>query len=282
MRSWSRQLVGLVLCAAVAQPALATDPLPEVRRLDNAAPQRVLFVGNSYMYYNDSLHNHVRRIAEEIGPHGQGEYRFKSATIGGARLSHHPVESLLEPGRLGIDEPFELVILQGGSAEVLTEESRAQFRETAIELNKKIRATGAEVALYMTHAYLEQDARYEPGLIEKIKATYIPAGNELDALVIPVGLAFERAYAARTDIVLHETFDGTHPSLLGTYLAACVVYQSLYGQSVVGIDYDYFGEVDKESASFLQRIADETVRAFYGPAISVLKVVRSSMLNLPR
>lgn len=240
------------------------DVTPGVRQLENAAPKRVLFVGNSYFYYNDSLHNHVERIAEEIGPYGAGEYQFKSATIGGARLSQHPVDSLLEPGRLGIDKPFELVILQGGSFEVIEEKSRAQFRATAIELNEKIRATGAEVALYMTHAYVEPDERYEPGLINKIRPAYVSVGNELDALVIPVGVAFERAYEQRPDIVLHETFDGTHPSMLGTYLAACVVYQSIYGQSVAGIEYDYFGEVGKEPAEFLQRIADETVRKFYG------------------
>ena len=64
--------------------------------------------------------------------------------------------------------------------------------------------------------------------------------------------------------MLHETFDGTHPNLLGTYLAACVVYQSIYGQSVIGIEYDYFGEVDKTSAKFLRRVADATVREFFG------------------
>lgn len=261
-------LAGLFLSLTPAACSAEQDAhlTPNIKRIENAAPKRVLFVGNSYLYYNDSLHNHVERIAEEIGPYATDEYQYKSATIGGARLSHHPVDSLLEPGRLGIDEPFELVILQGGSFEPLEEEGRAQFRTTAIELNEKIRATGAEVALYMTHAYVEPDERYEPGLINKIRPTYVSVGNELDALVIPVGLAFERAYEQRPDIVLHETFDGTHPSMLGTYLAACVVYQSIYGQSVTSTEYDYFGEVDKESAEFLRRIADETVREFYGPA----------------
>ena len=115
----------------------------------------------------------------------------------------------------------------------------------------------------MTHAYVEPHAHYDPGMFDKIRQTYVTTGNELRALVIPVGLAFERAYAARPEIVLHKTFDGTHPSLLGTYLAACVVYQSIYGKSVIGVDYDYYGAVDKESAAFLQRIADETVREFY-------------------
>ncbi|MDE0659047.1 MAG: hypothetical protein OXI79_05285 [Gammaproteobacteria bacterium] len=257
--------------SSITSPALAAsengqEPSlePTVRQLENATPKRVLFVGNSYLYYNDSLHNHVKRIAEEIGPLGPGEYQYKSATISGSRLSHHDVDGLLEPGRLGIDEPFELVILQGGSREVLTPGARAEFHAKAIELNRRIRATGAEVALYMIHAYVEPHALHDPGMFDKIQRSYMPAGNEIGALVVPVGLAFERAYRARPEVPLHETFDGTHPNMFGTYLAACVVYQSIYGQSVVGIEYDYFGEVPEETGKFLRRIADETVREFFG------------------
>ena len=168
-----------------------------------------------------------------------------------------------EPGRLGIDQPFELVILQGGSFEPLAEETRAHFRETVIDLNGMIRATGAEVALYMTHAYVEPEERFEPGLIDKIGSTYVSVGNEIEALVIPVGLAFERAYAQRPEIVLHETFDGTHPSMLGTYLAACVVYRTLYGQPATEIEYTYFGAVSDKDAAFLRQVADDTVSAFF-------------------
>lgn len=258
--AWSASML-LALSAFAVEPD--REPTPSVQRLENQAPKRVLFVGNSYLYYNDSLHNHVKRIAEEIGPHGPGEYQYKSATISGSRLSHHDVDGLLEPGRLGIDEPFELVILQGGSREVLTPGDRAEFHAKAIELGRRIRATGSEVALYLIHAYAKPHSLYDPGMFDKIQRTYVPAGNELGALVVPVGLAFERAYRARPAIALHEAFDGTHPNMLGTYLAACVVYQSVYGRSVVGIEYDYFGEVPEETAEFLQRIADKTVRGFF-------------------
>jgi hypothetical protein len=254
----------LQLAQAACSEETGVSLAPAVKRLNNTSPKRVLFVGNSYLYYNDSVHNHVRRIAEELGPNKSGEYGYKSATIGGSRLSHHHIDSLLEPGRLGIKEPFDLVILQGGSGEVLDQASRAKFRKSAIEMSKKIRATGAEVALYMTHAYVEPHELFDPDMTGKITHTYVPVGNELHALVIPVGLAFWLAYERRPDIELHKTFDGTHPSLLGTYLAACVVYQSVYGTSTVGIDYDYFGAVSKEDAEFLHRIADETVRVFFG------------------
>ena len=116
----------------------------------------------------------------------------------------------------------------------------------------------------MTHAYVEPDIRYQPNLIDRIRPAYVSVGNELNSLVIPVGLAFERAYAKRPQIRLHKAFDGTHPSLLGTYLAACVVFQSIYGTSTVGMDYDYFGAIDEDDAVFLRGVADETVRAFFG------------------
>ncbi len=42
---------------------------PKVSSLENPSPERILFVGNSYLYYNDSLHNHLRRMFEEKKPH---------------------------------------------------------------------------------------------------------------------------------------------------------------------------------------------------------------------
>lgn len=241
--------------------ATAADPEPTVAHLENTEPKRILFVGNSYLYYNDSVHNHVRRIAEENGPHRA--YQYKSATIGGARLSHHFIDSLLQPGRLGIDEPFDLVILQGGSGEVLSGKSRREFAGQARDMTKKIRRTGAELALYLTPAYVKPHEKVDPKMIDKIVKTYVETGNELDALVIPVGLAFELAYARRPDIVLHKEFDGSHPSMLGTYLAACVVYASVYQRPVADIEYDYFGAVSEADARFLRTIADETVSTFY-------------------
>ena len=239
-------------------------PKPQVRHLDNTAPKQILFVGNSYLYYNDSLHNHVRRIAVENGPHAEEDYGYKSATIGGARLSHHPIDTLLQPGRLGIEQPFDLVILQGGSASVLSKRRRTEFPKIAAELHSKISASGAETALYMIHAYVEPHPRFDKKMNERIARQYISTGNAIGALVIPVGLAFKKAYARRPDMQLHKAFDGTHPSLAGTYLAACVVYASIYEKPVRDIEYDYFGAVDAEDAAFLRTIADETVREFYG------------------
>ena len=37
----------------------------DVTELKNKSPEKVLYIGNSYLYYNDSLHNHVRRMLEK-------------------------------------------------------------------------------------------------------------------------------------------------------------------------------------------------------------------------
>ncbi len=154
-------------------------------------------------------------------------------------------------------------MLQGGSTETLTPENLAQFRETARAYVAKVRAIGATPALYLTHAYVPPHRRAEPGMTGTVARATIELGNELDTLVIPVGLAFAHAYAEKPDLALHEAFDGTHPSLLGTYLAAAVVYRTIYDLPTADIDYDYFGEINADTAAWLRALADRTVTEFF-------------------
>jgi hypothetical protein len=256
-----RAAFALVLLFVFPVPAA---PAPAVREPPVAAPQRILFVGNSYFYYNDSLHNHVRRLAVAADPAAEKTLQYKSATIGGAPLAHHDVKGLLVPGRLGIREPFDVVILQGNSADALSERAAASFREKVQEFHGDITKAGAKTALYMTHAYVPPHPQASPDMMRRTEELYVSAGNAVGAYVIPVGLAFEEAYRRRPGIQLHKTYDGSHPDLIGTYLAACVVYASLYGKSPVGNPYDYFGKIDRDTATFLQQVAYDTVRAFYG------------------
>ena len=70
---WPRRAVLPLLVAgfiglAGSPASLAAPAAPAVRAPQVDSPKRVLFVGNSYMYYGDSLHNHVRRMVDS-GPH---------------------------------------------------------------------------------------------------------------------------------------------------------------------------------------------------------------------
>lgn len=241
---------------------------PEITELQGVPPSHVLFVGNSYLYYGDSVHNHVRRMAAAAGLDENADFRYKSATIGGAALFDHNIDHLLDPENLRVDRPFDVVVLQGGSAAPLSEERRQRFAETAAEFSEKIERAGGQTVLYMTHAYVEPHRRYRPGMIADIASLYIETGNDIDALVIPVGIAFEVAYSRRPGIQLHKAFDGTHPDIAGTYLAAATVFTSLYGVSPVGNSYDYHGELDPETVHFLQTVARDTVTNFYGRSLT--------------
>jgi len=235
---------------------------PTKKSLETDSPTHILFVGNSYFYYNDSLHNHVSRLVQAHDPALSKDLEYKSATIGGAALEHHPLVSHLSPGQLGIEEPFQVVILQGGSSEPLSDRRRARFIQAAKNHNAKIRARGAETVLYMTHAYRPPHQRFDPEMIHAIESLYVSTANQINAMVIPVGLAFEEAYRLKPDIMLHKHFDGSHPDILGTYLAACTVFVTLYNAECSGNSYNYFGEVSESDAEFLQRVADDTVKKF--------------------
>ncbi len=258
-------LAASILAAAIAiGPVAAAAEAPKVKPVANATPKRLLFVGNSYLYYGDSLHNHVRRMAIEADKENKKQYKYKSATISGSALHDHNIDSYLEPGKLRVNEPFEWVILQGGSAVGWSKKRPPIFKKTVAEFVNKIKAAGGQAALYMTQAYVKPHKRVDPNMTRTLEEIYVEAGNANGALVIPVGLAFEEAYKQRPDLNFHKTFDGSHPSLIGTILAANVVYASLYGRSPVGNPYDYYGKIDKEMLTFLQKVANTTVRKFYG------------------
>lgn len=259
IRSLSR-CGGALLLWVAALPALAAAPLVKAPQVDN--PTHVLFVGNSYFYYGDSLHNHVRRLAIAADPQLEKTQQFKSATIGGAALADHDIDHLTTPGRIDVEQPFQLVILQGGSAEPLSPAGRERFRSTAIAFNRVISARGGKTALYMNHVYVKPHKQARPENLGLTEDMYVAVGNEIGALVIPVGLAFDEAYRRRPDIRLQMDYDGSHPELIGTYLAACTVYASIYGKSPVGNSYDYFGRIDKPTAAFLQQVAADTVDRF--------------------
>ena len=236
---------------------------PKIASLQNVNPERILFVGNSYLYYNDSLHNHLRRMVEEKRPDRKEYFGYKSATIGGSRLEHHNLDHLLDSKNIGIKKLFELVILQGGSGEVLTEKSRNIFNINAQKMIAKINANGGEALLYMIHPYVKPHAEYDPKMIEKVRYTYIKAANDFNAIVAPIGIAFMNAYKERPNMKLHKSFDGSHPDMLGTYLSACVLYATIFQKPSSEVQYNYYGEVSEEDQKFLQKIADQTVQDFF-------------------
>lgn len=216
----------------------------------DAVPRNVLFVGNSFTYYNNSLHNHYRALVRNGRPGTAADGRVRIMTISGGRLPEHRAGL----GAMLAAEAWDVVVLQGHSRGPLDEATAGEFRDAAIDYVAMIREAGAEPVLFMTWAYAGQ-----PEMTGRLEAAYTGIGRETGARVVPVGLAFARVTDERPDIAL-RTADARHPSLAGTYLAACTFYAALLNLSPEGNEYD--AGLGSEVASYLQRVARETVRAY--------------------
>src|SRR5690606_15766318 len=94
----------------------------------------------------------------------------------------------------------------------------------------EIRSAGAGTALYLTWA-----RRHAPKTQAALTAAYESIGREIGATVVPVGVAWEAFLAEHDTPVLHER-DGSHPTLAGSYLAACVFLKVLLGESPSGLE----------------------------------------------
>jgi len=129
------------------------------------------------------------------------------------------------------------------------------FHEYVKKDSEIIARNGARPVLFMSWAYKDK-----PEMTAQLAEQYTIAGNANDALVIPAGLAFARAIADRPGLELYQP-DKRHPSLAGTYLAACTTYAAITGKSPVGNSYT--AGLDAALAAFLQTTAWETVRAYY-------------------
>jgi len=262
-------LAVLLLAIFLATPALAQTQ-PKIKNIGIDQPKSVLYIGNSFFYFNNSMHQYVVNLSRAADPQNKAQYRSTSITISGAGLNWHDVEAYFKPGSgLGsysftednrvvfntFDKPFDVVIMNDCSQCPIHPQLKDLFHEYAQKHSQTVVKHGAKPAFFMTWAYADK-----PEMTAGLAEQYTIAGNKNDALVIPAGLAFARALSRNPEIVLHDR-DKRHPSLLGTYLAACTIYASLYRRSPV--DNPYTGGIDAKTAAFLQEVAWETVKAYF-------------------
>lgn len=257
---WALPLLVLSAMSCWAQNA----PLPLVKQLPIAKPEQVLFIGNSLMYYSGGLQTHTHRIAAAANPPLDVRAGYKSVHITSASLEEFPVDYLLTPGNLKAKQPYQVVVLSPSSRDAMSDAGRAAYRKKVMEFDTAIRKIGGRTALILNQGMVGKGEFANTDMDQRLEQMTVSVGNEVGALVIPVGLAFREAYRQRPGIKLQMDYDGYHANLAGQYLSAAVVFNSLYGRTTEGNPYDYFGALDKDTASFVQRIADETVRKFYG------------------
>ncbi len=252
----------LALASALVSPAWA-QPKPNVKDVGIENLTSAIYIGNSFFYYNNSLHGHVNALLDASTP--KRSLRAVSATISASSFSWHDVDSYFRPNAVSafsftadnrivmnkFDRLFDVAIMMDCSQCPVHPDFAAQFHELAKKHSATVRKHGAKPVLFMSWAYADK-----PEMTAQLADAYTQAGNANDALVIPAGLAFARAVAQRPQLNLYAA-DKRHPSMLGTYLSAATVYATLFKKSPVGLPYT--AGIDEPTARFLQGVAWETV-----------------------
>jgi hypothetical protein len=186
----------------------------------------------------------------------------------------HDVDSYFRPGAIGTysfdadnnivfnknTRRFDLAIMMDCSQCPVHPQLKSVFVEYSRKHSDTVRKHGAVPVFFMSWAYADR-----PEMTAELAEAYTQAGNDNGALVIPVGLAFAKAIAQRPELNLYAA-DKRHPSMAGTYLAACTLYATLFKRSPV--DLKYVAGLDEASAKLLQNVAWETVKGYFGTAIS--------------
>lgn len=220
-------LVTVLLTAVSPAPVHGQRPLAPTPNVAAAhAPLRILWIGNSYTYVND-LPRTLTMMALAAG-----EQRVPAITAvlkGGQFLRGHAARKELAG-----------VIAEGWDYVVLQDQSLAPIQQPdtvltyGLRLGTLAKQGGAKVLLYVTWP-----RRDTPQTMGAITATYTRLADSLGATLVPVGPAWMamRQEAPKAELYID---DGSHPSPIGTYIAASVFYGVLYGKSAGGLPAQAF------------------------------------------
>ena len=226
----------------------------------------IMLIGNSFFYYNNSLHNHLGDLYD-ADPELDTPRR-RSITINGSSLSWHDVESYLSNDEIGsfkIDsdtntyEPYEdqdidVVIMMDCSLCPINDERKDSFYKYVKKHSQTIRSKGIEPILFMSWPY-----KNKPEMQQKLEEEFFKASKLNNLRMIPAGQAFLYINQNFPNINLY-TKDLRHPSKEGTYLAALMVFTSLSNKSPIG--NTYIMDLDPNVAEILQKAAWKTYKDF--------------------
>jgi hypothetical protein len=209
------------------------------------ADLKVLFIGNSFTARND-LAGLITQLAKAAGK----TLRHDLVSAGGASLrTHWNAGTALKKIESG---DYSHVVLQEQST--LPIKNALRMHENVRLFHDAIRAVGAKTLLYLTWA-----RQHQPETQPAIADAYVRISQETGATVVPVGLAWQRFLNKSNQPVLHDR-DRSHPTLAGSYLAACVFYSVLYRESPIGIENEVDG-LSQVSVALLQKTAWQACQA---------------------
>ncbi len=242
-----------------------------------AVETKVLFLGNSYTAQNE-LAILFRNLAADRGrqvtdaKHTPGGNTLGEPQAGNGQHSTNPTSLAMIAS-----EAWDYVVLQEQSTTPTIPFKRDNFMMPGAQsLDASIKANDPATTTLLFQTWGRQNggqfcgsndcspvfASFEE-MQDEVTAAYADVGALIGAPVAPVGEAWRVSRALHPGIALHQA-DASHPTHEGSYLAACVFYAKIFGESPVGISYA--GPIDLADAALLQDVA---ARAVFGPTCGI-------------
>ena len=188
---------------------------------------KILFIGNSYTYYND-MPQMLLALAKENGK----DVSVDAVTKGGKRLYENLKEGDSEGAKIR-----ELLSLGGYDVLVLQEQSHTplsdpkSFLEGARGLGLLVGAP--RTVLYATWGrkdgcpLLDELGMTSLGMSMMLELSYERMAKLMGATIAPVGRAFAAMTSEHPGLELYSE-DMSHPSYMGSALAAIVLYKTIF------------------------------------------------------
>ncbi len=183
---------------------------------------RVLFIGNSYTYFND-----LPWLTQQLAASAKETKKLETemVVIGGATLKNHWKRG--EALRLLKAKRWDYVVLQEQSTLPIT--NPQEMYKYATLFDAEIKRVNSQTVFYLTWAKQNQ-----PETQQILTDAYMNIAKELKAKVAPVGIAWQKIQEANLKLNLYSS-DRSHPSSIGSFVAACVFYTTFYDNSPVGL-----------------------------------------------
>jgi hypothetical protein len=223
----------------------------------------VLFVGNSFTGSNG-----MPEMLYELALSKGDTMGYESSTPQTATLDQHSTNlttiDLMNDGgweHIIIQEQGQLPIFALGEVETTVFEPATEIIEYARQFSECCMPI-----FFMTWGYEDGDTEncedvpeactYD-GMTQLLSDRYMQMAQENNCWVAPIGEAWKYCRQITNDTIPLYEVDGYSPSLAGSYLTACVLYASIWGENPMGSVY--YGGLPDDDGYLLQTVANQIV-----------------------
>ena len=215
--------------------------------------KKVLFIGNSYTYYNEMPKELFAKMAESVGI----DVRVRAITKGGESLKGHLTEghdTYEAVADVFENEKYDIAVFQEQSDRPAIDPE--EYFSALGALAERARKSGAECIVYATwpkqtgHKNLERFGITKGEMAKMLDASFERAREKFGARVAYAGKCFAEVEKTAAHIDVYNS-DLTHPSYAGSYAAALCILNAAFGVDPGEVVFD--GELCAEDAQCIKK-----------------------------